>query len=70
MNAPNHRPFQFTLWSLFVLTTVVAELCSIIEFTNWAVPLILIVGLAICPLGFLFWRVLGPVLSRTRSRLK
>jgi hypothetical protein len=49
---PDHRPFQFSLWSLFVLTTLVAVLCSMFVCTNWAVPVVLIVGIAICAVGF------------------
>ena len=49
---PDHRPFQYSLWSLFVLTTLVAVLCSIVVCTNWAVPIILAFGLGICAVGF------------------
>ena len=49
---PTRRPFQFSLWSLLVLTTLVAVLCSMVVCTNWAVPIILVFGLGICSLGF------------------
>lgn len=49
---PSRRPFQYSLWSLFVLTTVVAVICSIVVCTNWAVPVVIIVGLGICVVGF------------------
>jgi len=46
------RPFQYSLWSLFVLTTFVAILCSIGVCTDWSVPLTLVVGRGICSVGF------------------
>jgi len=46
------RPFQYSLWSLFVLTTLVAVICSIGVCTNWAVPVVIIVGIGICLVGF------------------
>ncbi len=49
---PTRRPFQFSLWSLLVLTTFVAVLCSIGVCTHWVVPLILLVGIEICLVGF------------------
>jgi hypothetical protein len=49
---PTRRPFQYSLWSLLVLMTVVSVLCSIGVCTNSAVPVVIIVGLAICVVGF------------------
>jgi hypothetical protein len=49
---PTRRPFQYSLWSLLVLMTVVSVLCSIGVTTNWAVPVVIIVGIAICVVGF------------------
>ncbi len=46
------RPFQYSLWSLFVLTTLVSVLCSILVCTDWTVPVVIIVGLGICFVGF------------------
>jgi hypothetical protein len=49
---PTRRPFQYSLWSLFVLTTLVSVLCSILVCTNWAVPVVIIVGIGTCLVGF------------------
>jgi hypothetical protein len=49
---PTRPPFQYSLWSLFVLTTFVAVLCSILVCTDWAVPVVIIVGIGICLVGF------------------
>lgn len=46
------RPLQYSLWSLFVLTTLVAVICSIVVCTNWAVPVVIVVGIGICVVGF------------------
>ena len=47
-----HPRLQYSLWSLLVLTTFVAVLCSILVCTNWAVPIVIIVGTAISFVGF------------------
>ncbi len=44
--------FQYSLWSLVVLTTVVAVLCSIGATTHWSVAIVIIVGIAVCSIGF------------------
>ena len=49
---PQRRPYQFSLWSLLVLTTLVAVLCSMVVCTRGVAPLILAVGIAICVVGF------------------
>ena len=49
---PGRRPFQYSLWSLLVLTTLVAVICSIVVCTNWAVPIVISVGVGICLVGF------------------
>jgi hypothetical protein len=49
---PSDRPFQYSLWSLFVLTVLVAVVCSIWVSTDWTVPFIFIVGFAISSVGF------------------
>ena len=36
---PSHRPFQYSLSSLFVLTTVVAVFCSLGVATDWGFPI-------------------------------
>jgi hypothetical protein len=47
------RPFQYSLWSLFVLTTVVAVLCSIgVCCTDWSAPVTVAVGVCISLVGF------------------
>jgi hypothetical protein len=50
---PNRRPFQYSLWSLFVLTTLVAVLCSFgVCCTDWSVPIVLVVGIGFCFIGY------------------
>jgi len=49
---PHRRPFQYSLWSLFVLTTAISVLCSIGVCTDWTVPVVMIVGIGICLVGF------------------
>ena len=45
---PTRRPFQYSLWSLFVLTTFVAVLCSMgVCCTDWSVPIVLVVGIGV-----------------------
>ncbi len=46
------RPFQYSLWSLFVLTTVVAVLCSVGVSAHWIVSVMLAAGIYFCFLGF------------------
>jgi len=50
--ASTRRPFQFSLWSLLVFTTVVAVLCSIGVATRWGFPFQLAAGIATLYLGF------------------
>ncbi len=54
MNDSEHqrRPFQYSLRSLFVLTTLVAVLCSIGASADWRVPAMIVVGLGICFVGY------------------
>ena len=49
---PVRRLFQYSLWSLFVLTTFVAVLCSIGVCTDWTAVVTLLVGIGICWVGF------------------
>ena len=48
----SHPRFQYSLWSLFVLTTFVSVLCSIGVCTDWASVVILLAGIGICFVGF------------------
>jgi hypothetical protein len=57
--APDPPPFQYSLWSLVILVTVAAIVCSMVASAGWVVPMLIIVGTAICLVGF------GPL-----SRLK
>jgi hypothetical protein len=51
MDSP--RPwFQYSLWSLLVLTTIAAVLCSIGATTDWSVPIVMVAGVAVCFIGF------------------
>src|SRR5208283_5341867 len=50
--APTRRPYQYSLWSLLVLTTLVSVLCSIGVCTDWTVPLVIILGIRVCVVGF------------------
>ncbi len=55
MNASDsqRRPFQYSLWSLLVLSTVVAVLCSIgVCCTDWSAPIVFAVGVCISLVGF------------------
>jgi hypothetical protein len=56
---PARPPFQYSLWSLVILVTVVAVVCSMVASAGWFVPILIVVGAAICLIGF------GPL-----SRLK
>jgi hypothetical protein len=49
---PSHRPFQYSLSSLFVLTTVVAVFCSLGVATDWGFPIALAAGVGFCFIGF------------------
>ncbi|MGO9115110.1 MAG: hypothetical protein ACLP9L_38350 [Thermoguttaceae bacterium] len=49
---PQGRPFQFSLWSLLVLTTVVSILCSIGVCTIWSFPIAIGAGTGLCVIGF------------------
>ena len=52
-NDSQRRPFQYSLRSLFVLTTVVAVLCSIgVCCTDWSAPIVVAVGTCISVVGF------------------
>ncbi len=47
------RPwFQYSLWSLFVLTAVVAVLCSIGACTDWGFSIALAMGVLTCFVDF------------------
>lgn len=46
------RPYQYSLWSLLVFSTVVSVLCSIGVCTNWRVPATFVVGVGISFVGF------------------
>lgn len=54
MNDPEsqRRPFQYSLWSLLVFSTIVAVLCSIGVSTDWSIPVVIIVGVCVCLVGF------------------
>jgi len=49
---PTRPPFQYSLRSLLVLTTVVAVLCSIGVSTRWGFPFKIAAGVATLYLGF------------------
>jgi hypothetical protein len=53
------RPFQYSLWSLVILVTLAAVVCSMVVTAGWIVPVLILLGVPICILGF------GPL-----SRLK
>jgi hypothetical protein len=57
-----HRPFQYSLWSLFVLTTVVAVLCSIGASADWRVPAMIVAGVSLSIIGY---RLDAPRLRRS-----
>jgi hypothetical protein len=61
MSDPESTPpkFQYSLWSLLVLATVVAIVCSMVVSAGWIVPMLIVVGTSVCAIGF------GPL-----SRLK
>ena len=47
------RPFQYSLWSLLVLSTAVSVLCSIgVCCTDWSAPVTVAAGTCICLVGF------------------
>jgi hypothetical protein len=56
---PVPPPFQYSLRSLVILITVVAVVCSMVVSAGWVVPMLVVVGTAVCLIGF------GPL-----SRLK
>jgi len=49
---PNRHPFQYSLWSLLVLTTLISVLCSIGVCTDWSVPIAIGAGVGISVVGF------------------
>lgn len=52
-DSESQRPlFQYSLWSLLVLSTVVSVLCSIGVCSDWTVPVVIVVGVGISFVGF------------------
>ena len=53
-DSESQRPlFQYSLWSLLVLSTVVSVLCSIgVCCTDWSAPVTVAVGVCISLVGF------------------
>ena len=49
---PTYRWYQYSLWSLLVLTTLVAVLCSMVVCTHGVALLILALGIGVCSVGF------------------
>ena len=49
---PSRRPFQYSLWSLLVLTTVVSILCSVGVCTTWSFSIAIGAGMGFCVVGF------------------
>jgi hypothetical protein len=49
---PTRRWYQYSLWSLLVFSTFVSILCSIGACTDWSIPVVLLVGIGICFVGY------------------
>jgi hypothetical protein len=49
---PTPPPFQYSIWSLLVLATFVAVICSMVASAGWSVPILIAFGAGVCLIGF------------------
>ena len=59
---PTRPAFQYTLWSLLVVCTVVAVVCSMVASGGLVVPILVILGAGVCSIGF------GPLSHRKHPK--